>query len=90
VLISLFTRGAWHQYTQASAKAGSNPNIYYLTLPALVLESLPEGHGSLRVALDGVESLAVSPLGPAVGGRAMEFIVVMPSEAGVRRMRESA
>jgi hypothetical protein len=90
VLISLFSRGAWRQQTQASSKRGANENIFYLTLPVQVLESLPEGHGTLRVALDGVEGLAVSPLGPAADGRGMEFIVVMPSEAGARRLRENA
>lgn len=90
MLISLFARGIWQQQPQASVKRGSNANIYYLTLPVQVLERLPEGQGSLRVALDGVEGLAISPLGPASDGRGMEFIVVMPPEAGARRMRESA
>ncbi|MFH1468778.1 MAG: hypothetical protein ABIO70_30600 [Pseudomonadota bacterium] len=90
MLISLFSGGAWRQQQQANVKRGSNDNIFYLTLSIQTLEGLPEGHGSLRVALDGVEGLAVSPLGPASDGRGMEFIVVMPSEAGERRLRETA
>ena len=90
MLVSIFSRGVWRPQASVSVKKGSNESIFYLTLPAQVMESLPEGHGTLRVALDGVEGLAISALGPSFDGRGMEFIVVMPSEAGARRMRKSA
>lgn len=86
MLVSLFTLGTWLDQPRAAVKSGVSSNIWYLSLPAPVIEGLPKGHGALRIALDGVEGLAVSPLGPSDDGHSMEFIVVMPSAEGARRM----
>jgi hypothetical protein len=85
MLVSIFARGAWLDQPTANVRRGASQNIWYLTLPVVTLDHLPGGHGSLRVALDGVEGLAVSALGPSEDARSMEFIVVMPTARGATR-----
>ncbi len=60
---------------------GATDRIVYLTLSRLSLERMTEGFLSLRVRLDGVEALAVSPVGPGAEDRGLEFLLVMPRPA---------
>ncbi len=77
--VSIFTQLGWALQMTAVLRSGSTENIHYVTLSAASLDLVPEGMGALRVALDGVECLAVSPIGPCDGGRGIEFLVVTPS-----------
>jgi hypothetical protein len=79
--VSIFTIRGWVPQNSAVIRSGSTANIHYVTLSAGSLEQVPDGKGELRIALDGVECLAVSPVGPSDGGRGIEFLVVMPSAA---------
>ena len=77
--VSIFTLSGWAAQPSAVLRSGSTANIHYITLSSGSLEQVPEGKGPLRMSLDGVESLAVSPVGPGLEGRGLEFLVVMPS-----------
>jgi hypothetical protein len=79
--VSIFTNQGWARQNSAIIRSGSTANIHYVTLGLGSLEQVPEGMGELRISLDGVECLAVSPVGPSDGGRGLEFLVVMPSVA---------
>lgn len=81
--VSIYTLSGWTAQPSAVLRTGSTANIHYITLSPGSLEQVPEGMGPLRISLDGVESLAVSPVGPGLEGRGLEFLVVMPS--AVRR-----
>jgi hypothetical protein len=76
--VSIYTLGGWVTQHGAVLRSGSTANIHYVTLSTGSLEQVPEGMGPLRISLDGVESLAVSPVGPSLEGRGLEFLVVMP------------
>jgi hypothetical protein len=77
--VSIYTLRGWVDQPSAEVRSGATANIHYVVLSAHSLDQVPEGMGPLRVSLDGVESLAVSPVGPSVEGRGLEFLVVMPS-----------
>ncbi len=77
--VSILTRGGWTQQPSAVSRQGATSNIHYITLSAGSLQQIPEGMGALRISLDGVECLAVSPVGPSSSGRGLEFLVVLPS-----------
>lgn len=77
--VSIYTSRGWVPQPSATLRSGSTANIHYVVLSRSSLEQVPEGMGPLRLALDGVESLAVSPVGPSDDRRGLEFLVVMPS-----------
>ncbi len=77
--VSIYTHTGWTQQPSAVLRRGATSNIQYVTLSANSLQQVPEGMGALRISLDGVECLAVSPVGPSADGRGLEFLVVLPS-----------
>jgi len=77
--VSIMTDGGWTQQPGAVSRQGATSNIHYVTLSAGSLQLSPEGMGALRICLDGVECLAVSPVGPSSNGLGLEYLVVLPS-----------
>jgi hypothetical protein len=77
--VSIYTLRGWAHQPSAVLRPGATSNIFYVTLSAGSLEQVPEGMGPLRVSLDGVECLAVSPVGPNSEHHGLEFLLVMPT-----------
>ncbi len=77
--VSIYSRSGWAPQLSAVVRSGATANIHYITLSPASLEQVPAGGGALRIALDGVECLAVSPVGPSDEGCGLEFLVVTPS-----------
>ena len=85
--VSLLTPKGWKDQPGAAVRPGATDRILYLVLPRLVVSDIPESHGGMRVSVDGVESLAVSPVGPGPEGHGLEFLVVMPAARPLARAR---